>query len=107
MTSRLISLFLLVLIAHSALKSISFKASSPPAVAASAKVSPQASVTKATPGNFTGFTDSFKNEMASLLSQVTSASDPGTTIYKDKLLIGLISIDNTLALINKNKQREE
>jgi hypothetical protein len=54
-------------------------------------------------GTFNGFNDSFKNQMAQLLGEVTNANTPETVMFKDKLLIGLISIDNTLSKINKNK----
>lgn len=62
--------------------------------------------TQASAGSFSGFTDSFKNDMANLLGQITNANNSLTAIFKDKLLIGLISIDNTLNLINKNKNQE-
>jgi hypothetical protein len=44
--------------------------------------------------------------MAQLLGEVTNANTPETVMFKDKLLIGLISIDNTLSKINKNKNLE-
>lgn len=56
--------------------------------------------------DFAGFNDAFKNQMASLLGKVTNAQTPDTTMLKNKLVIGLISIDNTLKLIHKDKNRE-
>ena len=56
--------------------------------------------------SFHGFADSFKNELAQMISQVTSSNDPRASMLKDKILIGLISIDNVLKMIGNNKQRE-
>lgn len=44
--------------------------------------------------------------MASLLAEVTNAKTPETIMLKNKLMIGLISIDNTLSMISKSRQKE-
>lgn len=57
-------------------------------------------------GGLGGFNDAFKNQMAVLLAEVTKATTPETMMLKNKLMIGLISIDNTLSMINKSPQKE-
>ena len=71
----------------------------------SKNTTPSSGRVKSNNNGFGGFNDAFKNQMASLLAEVTKATTPETVMLKNKLMIGLISIDNTLNMINKDKRR--
>lgn len=59
-------------------------------------------VTKApkSSGQFGGFTDSFKEEMAYMITQITTVATPQAKALKEKVIDGLVKINNLLNMIN-------
>ena len=56
--------------------------------------------------SFAGFSNSFKSEMAYLIASIKDLNTVDGRMLTDKLTMSLISIDNTLNMINMNRHRE-
>ena len=54
---------------------------------------------------FAGFSNSFKSEMAFLIASIKDLNTVDGRMLSDKLTMSLISIDNTLNMINMNRYR--
>lgn len=52
-------------------------------------------------GQFGGFTDSFKQEMAYMIGQIINIATPEARALKDKVMKALTSINKILNIINQ------
>lgn len=57
-------------------------------------------------GKFGGFTDSFKNEISDMLSDLTAAAGPEALKLKNRLMNSLLSINRILTLLNQYPNKE-